>query len=187
MKATRVNAYMIRNSQIGLAILAFTALTLHWSSPQTALAEKADREKPLNIEADRGEMDEKTGIARFFGNVILSQGTLIIRADELETHQENGNFSLGIAKGKPAYFKQKREGFDEFIEGEADRIEYSSSSEILKMFTDAKLWRNGDIVEGDFITYNAVSEIFEARGGSNESKQSNNKNRVRAVIMPKKE
>jgi lipopolysaccharide export system protein LptA len=150
-----------------------------------AVAEKADRDQPINIEADSGEVDDKSQIARFFGNVVLIQGTLVLRADELEVKQENENFSIGIAKGNPAYFKQKREGYEDFIEGEAQRIEYDSTSEVLRMFTNAKLWRDGDVVHGDFITYDANTEIFEAKGSRDENIGGNPK-RVKAIIQPKK-
>ena len=148
-------------------------------------AEKSDRNQAINIEADSGEVDDKSQIARFFGNVVLTQGTLMLRADELEVKQESESFSIGIAKGSPAYFKQKREGYEDFIEGEAQRIEYDGTSEVLRMFTNAKLWRDGDVVHGDFITYDAKTEIFEAKGASDESVGGNPK-RVKAIIHPKK-
>ena len=53
------------------------------------------------------------------------------------------------------------------------------------MFTNAKLWRDGDIVHGDFITYDANTEIFEAKGSRDENIGGNPK-RVKAIIQPKK-
>ena len=162
--------------------LAFIAISMVVSA---AHAERADRDKPLNIEADRAEMDDKTNTAKFFGNVLLTQGTLMLKANELEVKQDNGAFEIGIAYGEPAYFKQKREGYDDFIEGEAKRIEYETATETLRMFQDAKLWRDGDKVEGNFIKYNSVTEIFEVEG-SDKGPGGVNSGRVKATIQPKR-
>jgi lipopolysaccharide export system protein LptA len=165
--------------------LNFTILALSVCASSDVAAEKADRDQPINIEADSGEVDDKSQTARFFGNVVLTQGTLMLRADELEVKQKNESFSIGIAKGKPAYFKQKREGYEDFIEGEAERIEYDNTLEILRMFKNAKLWRDGDLVNGDLITYDANTEIFEAKGSLDEKIGGNSK-RVRAILQPNK-
>ena len=90
----------------------------------SVLAEKADREKPINLEADRVTVDDAKQIANFEGQVVLTQGTLIIRGDRMEVRQDNQGFKSGITWGNLAYFRQKREGYDEFIEGWAERIEY---------------------------------------------------------------
>jgi len=145
------------------------------------LAENADRAQPINIEADRGTMDDKTNTARFEGNVVLTQGTLIIRADELTVIQENDEFKKGIAIGKLAYFKQKREGYDDFIEGEAERIEYNAITDELRMFRNARLWRDEDEVHGPFISYDASTEQFMVDG----SGSSEDYGRVKAIIKPK--
>ena len=78
--------------------------------PGQVFGEKADREKPINIEADSAHMDDKTSTAIFEGNVVLTQGTLLIKADTLTVLQENDEFKQGIALGDSAYFRQKREG-----------------------------------------------------------------------------
>jgi lipopolysaccharide export system protein LptA len=162
-------------------VLISTLLSLATSYFFPAFAENADREKPINIEADRGTMDDKTSTAVFEGNVVLTQGTLIIRADELTVIQENDEFKKGIAIGNLAYFKQKREGYEEFIEGEAERIEYNAITDELRMFRNAKLWRDEDEVFGPFISYDAGTEQFIVDGSTSPS----NPGRVKAIIKPK--
>src|ERR1700693_3390857 len=85
--------------------------------PGIALADKSDRDKPVNIEADRVTIDDKKKQSAFEGNVTLSQGTLMLKADRVLVKQDAGGFNFAVAYGKPAYFKQKREGYDEYIEG----------------------------------------------------------------------
>jgi lipopolysaccharide export system protein LptA len=154
--------------------------------PDQVWSEKADREKPINIEADRAHMDDKTSTAIFEGNVLLTQGTLLIKADTLTVVQENDEFKQGIALGESAYFRQKREGYEDYIEGEAHRIEFDALSDQLTMITNAKLWRDGDEVQGNFIHYDAATETFTVKGvGQNDSSQNSSKGRVKAIIQPK--
>ncbi len=79
--------------------------------------------------------------AVFEGNVVLTQGTLIIRADKLTVRQDKDGFQYGIAIGKPATFRQKRDGADEYIDGEAERIEYDGKHDQVELFNRARLTR----------------------------------------------
>ncbi|MDA0238337.1 MAG: lipopolysaccharide transport periplasmic protein LptA, partial [Proteobacteria bacterium] len=155
-------------------------------NPFQSLAEKADREKPINIESDSGYMDDKTSTAVFKGNVVLTQGTLLIKADTLTVLQENDEFKQGIALGELAYFRQKREGYKDYIEGEAKRIEFDAITDQLTMVDSAKLWRDGDQVEGKFIHYDAVTETFTVRSdGGNKDARNPSNGRVKVIIQPK--
>ena len=62
-----------------------------------ALAEKADREKPINLEADRMSMDDINKVQVYEGNVILTQGTLQIRTAKLVVTQDADGFQKGVA------------------------------------------------------------------------------------------
>ena len=170
--------------RLNVASSLFTLCLILFSSQ--AWSEKADREKPINIEADSAHMDDKTSTAIFEGNVLLTQGTLLIKADTLTVVQENDEFKQGIALGENAYFRQKREGYEDYIEGEAQRIEFDALTDQLTMITNAKLWREGDEVQGNFIHYNATTETFTVKGdGLNNSSQDAPRGRVKAIIQPK--
>jgi lipopolysaccharide export system protein LptA len=161
------------------ALLAI-ALTL----PGVALAEKSDRDKPVNIEADRLTMDDLKKESVFEGHVTVSQGTLVLKADKVVVKQDAGGFNYAVAYGKPAYFKQKREGFDEYIEGNAERLEYDGKADKMQMFTDAEIRKGGDEVKGDYISYDAVTEFYQVTGGPSVATTVNPKGRVRATIQP---
>ena len=45
------------------------------------LAEKSDRAKPVNVEADKLTIDDVKKESVFEGNVTLTQGTLMLKAD----------------------------------------------------------------------------------------------------------
>lgn len=167
-----------------LAAAGFLALACLFGPP--AFADKSDRDKPVNLEADRVDLDDAKKEAIFEGNVSMTQGTLVIKADKIIVKQDASGFQYGIAFGKPAYFRQKREGFDEFIEGYGERIEYDGKVDKMQMFTNARIQRGGDEVRGDYIAYNAVTEFFQVIGGGKSTATSGNpQGRVRATIQPK--
>lgn len=155
-----------------------------WGPP--AHAERADREKPVTLEADRVEIDDLKKEATFHGNVTLTQGTLVMKADRIIVKQDADGFQYGIAYGKQAYFRQKREGVDEYIEGFADRLEYNGKADKVEMFADAQIRRGADEVRGDYISYNAATEFFQVIGGGKSvSTPANPHGRVRAIIQPR--
>jgi len=152
----------------------------------TASAERADRDKPVNIESDSMIADEAKKVATFDGKVVLTQGSLIIRADRIVVQQDNDGFQRGVATGNPARFRHKREGLGEYIDGEALRIEYDTGVDRVEFFKGARLRRDsGDDIRGDYISYDARTERFTVKA-SNEASESGREGRVRATIMPKK-
>ncbi|MBC7945615.1 MAG: lipopolysaccharide transport periplasmic protein LptA [Burkholderiales bacterium] len=152
-----------------------------------AHAELGDSDKPVNLEADRVNIDDAKQVSVFEGNVKLTQGTLAIQADKIVIRQDGSGFQHGIAYGGPVIFKQKREGTNEFIEGYGERVEYDGKSNKIEFFTKARVKRGDDEVRGNYISYDAVSESYQVRGGGKEAATANNpQGRVRAVIQPKK-
>jgi lipopolysaccharide export system protein LptA len=166
--------------------VGIAALAAGLSLPALARAERADRDKPVNLEADRVDLDDAKKEAVFVGNVTLTQGTLTIKADKIIVKQDATGFQYGIAHGKPAHFRQKLEASDEYIEGFSERLEYDGKADKMQMFTNAKILRGGDEVRGDYISYNAVTEFFQVIGGGKSASTTGNpQGRVRAVIQPK--
>jgi lipopolysaccharide export system protein LptA len=153
----------------------------------SAHAERADSNKPINLEADRVTVDDAKQIATFTGNVVLTQGSMILRGDRMEVRQDKAGFKQGTTWGGLAYFRQKREGFDEFIEGWAERIEYDSRADKVQMFNRAMLKRGQDEVRGSYISYDVSSEFFQVTGSSGPKSPAGRPGdgRVRAIMQPK--
>lgn len=149
----------------------------------SAHAEKADRDQPIHIDADRIEVDDAKKVSTFLGNVILTQGTLTIKADRVVVTQDSaGNrHATAYSETHPVRFKQKREGYDEYVEGQGDRAEYDSKTDIVELFGNAYVKRGQDVVRGNYISYNSTTEFFQSSGGSKTPE-----GRVHAVIQPKK-
>lgn len=152
-----------------------------WLVCSPALAERADRDKPVNVEADKVNVDDTNKVSVFEGNVVLTQGTIVIHASKLIVRQDAAGFNSGIAYGNLATFRQKMDGVDAYIEGEAERIEYDGKEEKLELFNSAHIKRGQDELRGNYISYNALTEFYQALS----SKQPANGGRVRAVIQPK--
>ena len=151
-----------------------------------ALAEKADRSKPVNIEADSVTVDDLRKVSVYLGNVVLVQGTMTLHADKIVVHQDAEGFNSATAYGKPVSFRQKRDGVDEYIEGYADRMQYDGKPGTLQLFDNAHLKRGADDLRGSYISYNSNTEFFEVKGGNNTAgSPSGRKGRVSAVIQPK--
>lgn len=162
------------------------ALTLTLACACSAQAERADRDRPVNIEADRMDADDAQKTAVFEGHVMLTQGTLRIRADRITVRQDSDGLQYGIALGKPATFRQKREGVDDYVEAEAERIEYDGRADRVQLFNRAQLRRDGgDDIRGNYISYDSKTERFTVQAAKDAPAQSSG-SRVRAVIMPKK-
>jgi lipopolysaccharide export system protein LptA len=177
---------MDRSSWRRHAGVAGVVLALAWAAGGAARAEVADRDRPINIEADRLSLDDKKKESMFEGNVTLVQGTLMLRADRVLVRQDPEGFNYATAWGKQAYFRQKREATDEYIEGYADRMEYDGKLDQVQLFTNARVLKGADEVRGDYISYDAVTEFYKVLGGGKSAATPGNpQGRVRAVIQPK--
>jgi lipopolysaccharide export system protein LptA len=162
------------------------AATLCLALAAAAHAERDDRGKPVNIEADRMLADDQKQTAVFEGRVVLTQGTFILRADKLTVRQDAQGFQTGVAVGSPATFRQKRDGVDEWIDGEAQRIEYDGKAERVELFDRARISRDKDEVRGNYISYDSRTEVFRVQPSKDASGPPGREGRVRAVIQPKK-
>lgn len=167
-----------------LTYFSVTLFSLLLITPIISYSESADRDKPIDLEADSVQVDDAKQTSTYVGNVILTQGTLIIHADKLIVKEDSEGFQHSTSLGNPTTFKQKLEGKDQYMQGSAKRIEYDGRMDKVKLFTEAWVKRGEDIVHGDYIMYDAVAEYAEVKGGTKSS--TNKTGRVRAIIQPKK-
>lgn len=158
--------------------------------PGAVLAERADRLKPMNIEADAGRFDDARQIGRFTGNVLITKGSIELRAAQVEVRQgpdgQQSSVATGAA-GSPATFRQKREGLDETLQGEALRIEYDARTDTLRFVDEAVLRRFrgavlADEARGQLITFDNAASVFSVTGGGNGA---GGDGRVRMILSPR--
>ena len=153
-----------------------------------ALAEKADKDKPTNIEANKMSSDEARRMSIFEGNVVLTNGTLVVRAERIVVRQDADGFQFATAYGKPVRFRQKgdvkggKEGV--WTDGEALRIEIDSRNERVELFERARVTRDQDTVNGDYIFVDQRTEFFSV-SAAKDAAPASPEARVKAVLQPK--
>ena len=174
------------NPSVNIRLAVRLLLLSMLGSATPAFAEKADRSKPINIEANSVTVDDQRKVSVYLGNVLLVQGSMLLRAERIEVRQDPAGFNSASAFGKPVRFRQKRDGAEEYIEGFADRMEYDGKQSLLELFDNARLKRGEDELRGSYISYNANTEFFEVKGNGSAGKSpAGGSGRVRAVIQPK--
>ncbi|HJU71113.1 MAG TPA: lipopolysaccharide transport periplasmic protein LptA [Paucimonas sp.] len=155
-------------------------------------AEKADANKPTTVEADQMAYDDVKQINTFNGNVILTRGSLRMKANKVVVSQDPAGYQFATMYATPgglATFRQKRDGGpDLWIEGQAERIEYDGKTELVKLFSRAKIRRlegdkPTDEVEGEFISYDSRAEFFSVNNTPTGASKPG-AGRIKAVIQP---
>ncbi len=158
-----------------------------------ALAEKADNSKPMNIESDALRYDDLKQLSVFTGRVVMTKGSIVIRGGMVAVRQDAQGYQFAevtAETGKLAFFRQKREGVDEFIEGEAEKIEFDGRADTVKFIKSAQMRRLrgaslADEVTGSTILYNNGTDVFTVDGGVTRSPADKSRGRVRVVLTPK--
>jgi lipopolysaccharide export system protein LptA len=151
----------------------------------------------MNIEADSLRYDDLKQISVFSGRVVLTKGSIQIRAERLEVRQDPDGFQYGVATGTPeklAFYRQKREALEEFIEGEGESITYDGKADTVTFSRKAQLRRLrgasvADEITGGTIVYENLTDLFTVDGVANKGPSGalGNGGRVRVMLTPKPE
>jgi lipopolysaccharide export system protein LptA len=172
-----------------LLVLAAVALA---ASP--VRAERADRSRPMVVEADRpGTVDLQRQVVVFNGNVVITQGTMTLRADRVEMRERSDGYREASALGspsQPATWRQRRDGVDETVEGSAERIEYDERSDTLRFVGSGAVRRLrgatvADEITGGTIVWDNLAQVFRVEGGA--ATAANPSGRVRVILSPRAE
>jgi lipopolysaccharide export system protein LptA len=191
MRHARLPGFLVpRRLLRSLAALALASLA---ATSLPARAEKADRLKPLNVEAELpGKIDLLNQFVVFNGNVVVTKGTIVIHAARVEVSQTADGYHHAIAFGSPgehATFRQQRDEPDEWIEGDAERLEYDGKSDVVRFVNNAsaRQLRGAAVANemtGNVITYDSTTEVVNVVGGA-PATVGNPGGRVRATLTPR--
>lgn len=163
-----------------LALLLASAPALH--------AERADRSKPVNLQAERGYFDDRLKATVLEGRARLTQGTLTLTASKLVATQDAEGFHKGTATGGEgglARFRQKREGRDDYIEGEAERIEYDARTDKIRLFQRAITRSGNDETRGEYIEYDGFTEAYTVTNSPDGKSSKDGSGLVSVTIWPR--
>jgi len=159
-----------------------------------AWAEKADRDKPLQIEADAMRHDESKLLTHFTGQVVAFKGTMVLRGARMEVQQDKNGQQIAqiwAAPNERVFFRQKREGVDEFTEGEGEMVIYDSQADVVTLLQRAELriLRGtvvADQITGQKIVFNNTTEVMTVDRPAPGTKTTDPRDqRVRAVLTPR--
>lgn len=150
---------------------------------------------PMNIEANQLSYDDAKQTGTFTGNVVLTRGSLTLKAHRMVVTQDSqGNQLVNLYAGanKPATFRERRStAADSWVEGQAsDRIEYNGQTEMVQIFGNGRVTllegtRVTDQVEGDYISYDSRAEFYTVKNNASESPSDGG--RIRVTIQPRNE
>lgn len=155
-----------------------------------AWAEKADRDKPMNAEADAMRHDDLKQLTVFTGNVVITKGSILIRGGRVEVSQSPDGYQraqITAAPGQLAFYRSKRDGVDETVEGEAELIEYDGRADTVQFSRRAVLRRLvgsslADETTGALIRYDNLADVFTVDGALRNGPAGG---RVRALLSPR--
>jgi lipopolysaccharide export system protein LptA len=147
----------------------------------------------MHIEADALKHDESAQITTFTGRVMVTKGTLVLRSEKLEVQQDKEGkqvAKLWAAKGERAFFRQKREGLDEFTEGEAETVIYDSQADKITLTGRAELrifrgQQLSDRLQGHLIVFDNTTEVFTVDGKTSTGSNSSGNQRIKATLTPR--
>ena len=123
----------------------------------------------------------------FEGNVVVTRGTITVRADKLVVRQDREGNQVSTATGDPVRFRQRQDAKPpategEWMEGEARRIVIDDAKSTIELFENARVNRGGDEVAGDYIYVDQRSDFFQVSAGKGKG---GSEGRVRAILQPK--
>ncbi len=146
--------------------------------PPLAVALPEDRNQPIQLEASRGQIDQKTGVSIYEGNVVISQGSMRLNADVATIHIKDGGFQRMEATGNPVNLRYRPTTDKPEILGASQRVEYDVAGAKVIMSGNARLTQGQDVFTGDRVEYDLKSDVVRARGAGNNG-------RIQFTIQPR--
>jgi lipopolysaccharide export system protein LptA len=183
-------------NRFSFSLIPAVSLVLSLGLGTTAAhAERADRSKPIVVEADRpSTFDLQRQVTVLNGNAVISQGSMVLRAERIEMREMADGYRAASAigsAGQPASWRQKRDGGgDETVEGTAERIEFDGRADTLRFIGNGAVRRLrggsvADEITGSTIVWDNVAEVFRVEGGA--VTPANPSGRVRITLTPRAE
>lgn len=141
-------------------------------------AKSEDRDQPADINAGRYLEDPETGTRTFRDNVVLTQGTLTVHADEANVMLDaESNLTSVKLTGSPVRWSEELDG-GVTLNARAGQIDYEFTSEEVTLTGDVVIVRGGDEISGDRVHYDMKDGRLDAGGDVG--------GRIRMRITPQK-
>ena len=151
--------------------LRFAVLALPLMAAGTdSLALESDRDQTATLEADDIELDLRTGVRTYRGDVVYRQGSIRLDCDELVTRlNDDGELDTGVCTGTPGRFRQRPEGSGEDVVGEAVEITMDQTDRLVTLGGQARVTQGPNTVTGRLITSGLDTDKVLVKGGAQTS------------------
>ena len=158
----------------------FATLTLLSATPACALSN--DREKPIHISSDSADINEKSGLSIYRGNVIMIQGSTKLTGDIITIYSQDRQAHKVISQGEKqqAYFEEEQEAGKGRLKAWGNTIKYHIDNNKIALIKQAHLEQGGNTFKGERIEYDKQAKVVTARAGDSYSGK-----RVEMVIQPR--
>ncbi|MBL4607873.1 MAG: lipopolysaccharide transport periplasmic protein LptA [Pseudomonadales bacterium] len=166
--------HRLKDFQHSIGVIAACFALLLLTSVCWALDD--DRSQTIQIGSSSAFADYKQGVTVYKGNVELSQGSLLIKADQLNLYRSKEGFQKLVATGSPASFQQTPTLGKPPITAQAKQIDYDVSSEVLILKGDVFIQLEESSHQGALYEYNLVTQMLKASGKAG--------NRVTTTFQP---
>lgn len=146
-----------------------------------AAPRNSDRDQPINLSAERAEIDNVKGVSVYQGNVVLTQGTLKITGNVMHVYYTPGSRELNriVVQGDPATYQELLEGESEYVHAKAPRMEYyAAGPRRVRLLQGATLWQGRNTFHGNQVVYNIEADQVEASSGKSSTQ------RIQITIYP---
>ena len=169
------------NRSFKYLILALAALSLNCH------ALSSDKDKPMTIEADSVDIDDKKGLTVYRGNVDVRQGTLHVTGDTLVIEKVDGTVKIVTVVGKPATYKQRPDNKPQDVTARARKLQVYPQRDLVRLERNASVNQEGNVYKGNIIEYDNKNDVIKMKGNIGATDTGKKaKGRVRMTIQPDK-
>lgn len=139
--------------------------------PATVFARTSDRNKPMDIDAGKSDysMDDSRPTV-LSGGVIITQGTLEIRADQAVITSANGDPVRVVLTGSPVTLKQELDDGKQ-MDAVAKKVDYDLKTEIVVFTGSVNIRQPSGSIAGERVVYNMRTGGAGRRPGHERSRE----------------
>ncbi|MCW8963121.1 MAG: lipopolysaccharide transport periplasmic protein LptA [Gammaproteobacteria bacterium] len=146
-----------------------------------------DKDKPMTIEADSVEIDDKKGLTVYRGNVDVRQGTLHVKGETLVIEKVNGEVKIVTVVGKPATYRQRPDNKPQDVTARARKLQVYPKRDLVRLERNATVNQEGNVYKGNIIEYDNKNDIIKMKGNIGATDTGKKaKGRIRMTIQPDK-
>ncbi|MBB3191643.1 lipopolysaccharide transport periplasmic protein LptA [Halomonas cerina] len=169
----------VRASLLALSLFLLALAVL----PAWAL--EGDASAPIEVVADRLDLDDRAGTAVYRGDVEIRQGSMRLTGERVEIQRNAaGQLTRATATGERAYLEQKPAPDEPLVRGWGRTVIYHVAERRIELIDRAELHQGGDTFDGGYLEYFLDRRVVQARA---EAEGVQDRQRVRMTLEPERQ